>query len=212
MGLATSPAVGSLQRVDFRGVDGQDAAVRSSNADLVRASRHPHLEIDEKLVAELYPELRRRAAAYLRRERRGHTLQPTALVNEAYLRLLRQREISCQNRTHVVALAAQMMRRILVDHARRRNMGKRSGRWARVTLHDHAARGAGREIDVLALDEALSRLEEFDAQKSHVVELRYFAGLSIDETAAALAISPATVDREWRAARAWLQTQLTHGS
>jgi RNA polymerase sigma factor (TIGR02999 family) len=163
-------------------------------------------------MSALYPELRRRAAAYLRRERGGHLLQPTALVNEAYLRLADQRDVEWQNRAHVAAIAAQMMRRILVDHARRRQMTKRSGQWARVTLYDHAAIAPDGGVDVLALDDALSRLAEFDPQKSRLVELRYFAGLSIDETAAAMEVSPATVDREWRAARAWLQAQLRHGS
>src|SRR5262249_20932827 len=148
---------------------------------------------------------------YLRRERRNHTLQPTALVNEAYMRLAAQRQVPWHDRAHFVALAAQMMRRILVDHARRRNMGKRSGRWARVTLSDQAV-PAPDDVDVIALDEALWRLAAFDPRKSRLVELRYFAGLSIDETADAIGLSPATVDREWRVARAWLQTQLGHGS
>ena len=165
----------------------------------------------EQIIPLLSPELRRCAAAYLRRERRGHTLQPTALVNEAYLRLAGQR-VAWKNRGHFLALAAQMMRRILVDHARRRKMGKRSGQWLRVTLHDGAATTETGDVDVLSLDAALSRLAEFDPKKSRLVELRYFGGLSIDETAAEMSLSPATVDREWRAARAWLQSQLPNGS
>jgi RNA polymerase sigma factor (TIGR02999 family) len=168
------------------------------------------LEAD-RLVAVVYPELRRRAAAYLRRERANHTLQPTALVNEAYLRLAAQRGAAWRSRAHFAAMAAQMMRRILVDHARRRQMIKRSGRWARVTLHDRRLAMPDTGVDVIALDEALSRLTAFDPQKGRLVELRYFAGLSVNETAEAMGVSAATVDREWRAARAWLQTQLGDG-
>ena len=166
----------------------------------------------DRFTSALYSELRRRAAAYLRRERGGHTLQPTAIVNEAYLRLAAQHATEWQSREHFVAVAAQMMRRILVDHARRRLMAKRSGEWTRVTLHDDVARPSAPGVDVIALDDALSRLAQFDPKKSRLVELRYFCGLSIDEAAAAMDVSPATVDREWRAARAWLQAQLSHGS
>ena len=165
----------------------------------------------EQVIPLLYSELRRCAAAYLRRERRGHTLQPTALINEAYLRLVDQR-VAWKNRGHFLAVAAQMMRRLLVDHARRRNMGKRSGQWLRITMHDDAAIVDAGGLDVLALDAALLRLASFDARKSRLVELRYFAGLSVDETAEAMDVSAATIDREWRAARAWLQSELTHGS
>jgi RNA polymerase sigma factor (TIGR02999 family) len=166
----------------------------------------------EQLVSALYPELRRRAAARLRGERPGHTLQPTALVNEAYLRLAAQRRVAWKNREHFLAIAAQMMRRILVDHARRRKMVKRSGQWLRVSMHDDAAITESSDVDVLALDAALSRLAAFDPQKSRLVEMRYFSGMSVDETAAAMGVSPATIDREWRAARAWLQNELPHGS
>ena len=166
----------------------------------------------DRLVPVIYQQLRRRAAAYLRVERRDHTLQPTALVHEAYLRLVDQQHVVWQNRAQFFGMASQMMRRILVDHARRRKMHKRSGRWMRVSLDDRAAAAPDAGFDVLMLDTLLDRLAAFDARKSRVVELRYFGGLSLEETAHVLDISPTTVDREWRAARAWLHTQLTRGS
>lgn len=163
----------------------------------------------DRLVPVIYQHLRRRAAAYLRNERRNHTLQATALVNEAYLRLVDQQHVIWQNREQFFGLASQMMRRILVDHARRRNMHKRSGQWLRVSLSDRALPGPAADFDVLALDELLVRLGAFDARKSRVVELRYFGGLSLEETAGVLDIAPRTVEREWRVARAWLHSQLT---
>ena len=155
----------------------------------------------DRLVPVIYQQLRRRAAAYLRKERRNHTLQATALVNEAYLRLVDQQHMIWQNRAQFFGLASQMMRRILVDHARRRNMHKRSGQWLRVSLADRALPGPTADFDVLALDELLVRLAAFDARKSRVVELRYFGGLSLEETAGVLDIAPRTVEREWRVAR-----------
>ena len=166
----------------------------------------------ERLVPLLYQDLRRRAAAYLRQERPNHTLQATALVHEAYLRLVDQRQAGWQNREQFFGVASQMMRRILVDHARRRKMDKRSGRWIRVSLHDGAVASPDPDFDVLMLDTLLDRLAAFDARKSRVVELRYFGGLTLAATAAAMDISHATVEREWRAARAWLHTQLTNES
>jgi RNA polymerase sigma factor (TIGR02999 family) len=163
----------------------------------------------DRLVPVIYQHLRRRAAAYLRGERRDHTLQPTALVHEAYLRLVDQQHVVWQNRAQFFGVASQMMRRILVDHARRRRMHKRSGQWLRVSLADRALPGPTAAFDVLALDELLVRLAEFDARKSRVVELRYFGGLSLEETGRVLEIAPRTVEREWRAARAWLHSQLT---
>ena len=165
----------------------------------------------ERLVPFIYQQLRRRAAAYLRQERPNHTLQATALVHEAYIRLAAQHQDGWQNRAQFFGVASQMMRRILVDHARRKKMDKRSGGWMRVSLHD-AAGPPDPGFDVLLLDTLLDRLAVFDARKSRVVELRYFGGLTLEETAAAMAISHATVEREWRAARAWLHTQLTDGS
>ena len=156
----------------------------------------------------VHQELRRRAAARLRHERPGHVLQPTALVHEAYLRLVDQDHAAWQDRAHFFALASEMMRRILVDHARRRNVAKRSGGWARVTLAEDVALGDPPDVDVLDLDAALSELASFDRRKSQVAELRFFGGLSHDEIAHALSISRATVERDWQVARAWLYRRL----
>jgi RNA polymerase sigma factor (TIGR02999 family) len=163
----------------------------------------------DQLVPLVYEELRRRAKAYLRRERPGHTLQPTALVHEAYLRLARQERVVWQNRAQFFGLAAQMMRRILVDQARAHQMAKRSGQWARVTLDDFVARRDPLDLDVLDLHSALDELTRFDERKSRVAELRFFGGLSLEETSHVLGISVATAEREWQAARAWLFSRLT---
>jgi RNA polymerase sigma factor (TIGR02999 family) len=162
----------------------------------------------EQLVPLVYQDLRRRAAAYLRRERRDHTLQPTALVHEAYLRLINQDRAVWQNRAQFFGVASQIMRRILVDHARRARMQKRSGRWAKVTLDEYIAAMPPPGVDVLDLDDALTRLAEFDPRKSRIAELRFFAGLSLEETGHVLGISVATVERDWQAARAWLYAAL----
>lgn len=158
----------------------------------------------DRLMPLVYQELRRRAAAHLRRERRDHTFQPTALVHEAYLRLVDQRRAAWQNRAQFFAVASQMMRRILVDRARARRMAKRSGRWARVTLDEAVKAAPPVDLDVLDLDAALTRLAEFDQRKSQIAELRFFGGLSLEETGEALGLSVATVERDWQAARAWL--------
>jgi RNA polymerase sigma factor (TIGR02999 family) len=162
----------------------------------------------DELMAVVYRELHRRAAARLRRERGGHTLQATALVNEAYLRLVDQKRTVWQNRAHFLAVASEMMRRILVDHARRRKMAKRSGQWEKLTLHDAVAHGRPRDVDLLDLDRALHKLAEFDPRKAQIAELRFFGGLSVDETALVVGVSDATVERDWQAARAWLFAQL----
>ena len=162
----------------------------------------------DQLMPVVYQELRRRARAYLRRERAGHTLQPTALVHEAYLRLIRQDRIAWQNRAQFYGVAAQMMRRILVDHARAHRMEKRSGRWARVSLADVAAAPQAPDVDVLDLHTALEELAGFDPRKSQIAEFRFFGGLSLEETGHVLDISMATVEREWQAARAWLYARL----
>jgi RNA polymerase sigma factor (TIGR02999 family) len=187
----------------------------SSSGDvtaLLRAWGAGDPEAANRLVPVIYQHLRRRAAAYLRQERPNHTLQPTALVHEAYLRLVDQRPQTWQNRAQFFGIASQMMRRILVDHARRRKMAKRSGQWLRVSLGDRAAVSPEADFDVLALDLLLDKLAAFDARKSRVVELRYFGGLSLPEVAQTLGVAPATVDRDWRAARAWLHAELTRGS
>jgi RNA polymerase sigma factor (TIGR02999 family) len=176
---------------------------------LLRAWSQGDSNARDDLVPLVYQELHRRARAYLRRERRDHTLQPTALVHEAYLRLVKQDRTAWQNRAQFFGVASQMMRRILVDHARAGRMAKRSGAWARVSLVDHIAEVGPPGIDVLALDDALTRLAEFDPRKSRIAELRFFGGLSLAETGQVLDISVATVEREWQTARAWLYAAIT---
>jgi RNA polymerase sigma factor (TIGR02999 family) len=162
----------------------------------------------DSLLPLVYQELRRLAASYLRRERPGNTLQPTALVNEAYLRLLKDRPDRWQNRAHFCAIAAHSMRQILIERARARGAQKRGGARARVTLDEALVAGGDRSIDLVALDEALERLAAFDPDQARLVELRFFGGLTVEETAAAMNISPATVKRHWTVARAWLAREL----
>lgn len=164
----------------------------------------------DELLPFVYDELRRRAARYLRRERINHTLQTTALVHEAYLKLVDQERVEWKDRGHFFAIAAQVMRRILVDHAKHKNREKRGGRGEDLRL-DAAANVAAVEsnVDIQALDEALSRLATFDPQQARLVELRYFAGLSLEETADAMNVSRATAAREWQVAKAWLHRELT---
>ena len=176
--------------------------------ELLNAWGKGDLAARDQLMRVVYGQLRRRARAYLQREPAGHVLQPTALVHEAYLRLTKQKRAVWENREQFYGIAAQMMRRILVDHARARKMGKRSGRLARVTLADVRA-AQPRAVDVLDLDRALEELAGFDPRKSQVAELRFFAGLSLEETGRVLDISIATVEREWQAGRAWLYSRLT---
>jgi RNA polymerase sigma factor (TIGR02999 family) len=163
----------------------------------------------DKLMPVVYDELRRQAARYLRREQAGHTLQTTALIHEAYVRLVDQRNVQWQNRAHFFGIAAQMMRRILVDHARTKKRAKRGGSDIRVSLDDATVAVKGQDLDVVAVDEALTRLEKIDEQQSRVVELRFFSGLTVEETAEVMGISPATVKREWSMARAWLHRELS---
>ncbi len=163
----------------------------------------------EKLIPLVYAELRKIAAGYLRRERVGHTLQATALVHEAYLRLLKDEDLSFQNRAHFFAIAARSMREILVERARARDAAKRGGGRRRITLDEHVGGVGEQAVDVLALDEALERLARLDEGQARLVELRYFGGLTVEETAAALRVSPATVKRNWAVARAWLYRELT---
>ena len=164
-----------------------------------------------KLAPLVEAELKRLARHYLRGERPGHTLQPTALINEAYLRLLDWRKASWQNRAHFMGIAANMMRRILVDHARRYRFLKRGGEMVKVSFDAGQLGSSGRDPDLVALDEALTRLAEVDRRKSQVVELRFFGGLSVEEAAEFLKISPRTVKREWSLAQAWLHCELTGG-
>jgi len=163
----------------------------------------------EKLMPLVYSELRRLARNYLRRERQNHTLQPTALVNEAYLKLIDQKNARWQNRAQFYGVAAQMMRRILVDHARQRQAAKRGGS----DQHQISITAAGQfgekpDLDLLALHEALKELKTFDPQQERIVELKFFGGLSIEETAEVINIGHATVERDWKMARAWLRRKL----
>ena len=165
-----------------------------------------HLVRDE-LIVNVYSELRRLAAVYLRRERADHTLQPTALVHEAYMRLAAQDRVDWRNREHFIGIAAAMMRRELVDHARGHRRDKRWG-GMKLRLADADGCTGGDIEDLVALDEALRRLARTHPQKSHVVELRFFGGLSIDETARLLEVSDSTVERDWKFARAWLAREM----
>ncbi len=166
----------------------------------------------ETLLPIVYQELRRLAAGYLRRERQGYTLQPTALVHEAYLRLLKDKPDRWQNRAHFCAIAAHSMRQILIERARARDAQKRGGERQRVTLDEALVRGGERSIDLIALDQALERLATLDAEQARLVELRFFGGLTIEETADAMNISPATVKRHWTVACAWLARELEGNS
>lgn len=161
-----------------------------------------------ELIPLLYRELRRMAGHYLRQERRGHTLQPTALVHEAYLRLIDQRDVQWQNRKHFFGVAAQLMRRILVDYARSRHAAKRGGAMARVSLDQAIILSREATGDMLLLHDTLTRLAEIDREQARVVELRVFGGLTVEETSELLGVSPATVKRDWSMAKAWLTREL----
>lgn len=162
----------------------------------------------DALVPHVYAELRRQAERYLGRQRTGHTLQATALVHEAFLRLVDQTGVSFKDRAHFFAVASRAMRQILVDHARRRLAGKRGGAATRVVLEDASASVQPRGVDLMALDDALARLETLDAAQARLVELRFFGGLTVEETAVVLGCPPATVKRSWSSARAWLYNEL----
>lgn len=163
----------------------------------------------DELMPLVYDELRRQASRYLRKERQGHTLQTTALIHEAYLKLAGQNEIEWQNRSHFFAIASTAMRRILVDHARTRHREKRGGRAEDIPLDDALMIGAQqRNVDLVALDEALVRLERLDRRQAKVVELRFFSGLTNEETADVLGVSNATVRNDWAMAKAWLHGQI----
>jgi RNA polymerase sigma factor (TIGR02999 family) len=166
----------------------------------------------DRLMPLVYDELRRVARQYLRHERSGHILQPTALVHEAYLKLAGQQRVRWQNRAHFFAVAAQLIRRILVDHARSQAAAKRGGGAAAVTLEAALEPSVKRELDVLALDNTLARLATLDPRQARLVELRFFGGLNVEETAEVLGVSSATIKREWRTAKAWLYRELQAGS
>lgn len=162
----------------------------------------------EQLLPLVYDELHRLAGAYLRGERRGHTLQTTALINEAYLRLAEWKNVEWKNRAHFLGVAAQMMRRVLVDFARSRHYAKRGGDAQPVEFEEAKIAAPRRDAEIIALDDALKTLAEIDPRKCLLVELRYFGGLSVEETADVMNLSPRTVMREWQAARAWLYREL----
>jgi RNA polymerase sigma-70 factor, ECF subfamily len=178
---------------------------------LLRAWRDGDQGALQRLTPIVYSELRRLARRFMQRERAGHSLQTTALVNEAYMRLVDYKRMQWQNRAHFFAVSAQLMRRILVDHARRHNL-KRGGDLKRVSLENIALVDNERGEDLVALDDALKRLAEFDSRKAQVVEMRFFGGLSVEETAEVLKISAVTVMRDWSTARAWLYRELAGGT
>ena len=166
-------------------------------------------QVPSQLMPLVYQELRRLADHYMSHERVSHTLQPTALVNEAYLRLIDQTRVNWQNRAHFFGIAAQLMRRILLDHARAHHAGKRGGVAKRLSLEEAAILPEERASDLIALDEALEELAKLDERKSRIVELRFFGGLGVDETAEVLGIHRATVLRDWAVAKAWLHRELS---
>jgi RNA polymerase sigma factor (TIGR02999 family) len=178
-------------------------------SELLRAWGQGDARAGEDLMPLVYRELRRRAGAYLRDERRDHTLQATALVHEAYVKLVGQDRVTWQNRAQFFGVAAQMMRRILVDHARRHHAAKRPGAGARVTLDDRIGAAKPHDCEILLLDQALRDLAAVEARQAEIVELRYFGGLSETEVATLLSISRATVTREWQTARTWLYRRMT---
>ena len=171
-------------------------------------SKAPFPVIPDDAVASIYGELRRLAAFYMRRERSGHTLQPTALVNEAFLRLIQQRDVQWNNKNQFLGVAAPIMRRILVDHSRRRHAAKRGGSVDAIPFEQAVLPVIQRASDVMALDEALDALATCDPQQARIVELRFFSGLSIEETADVVGVSPSTIKREWNFAKAWLAREM----
>lgn len=175
---------------------------------LLRAFRPGDGEVMSRLMALIYPELKKVARVQLRRERAGHEMQPTALVHEAYLRLVAHEDHAWENRAHFYAAAANAMRRILIDHARAQRARKRAGERTTISLDHALSLGAEESEELLELDEALSDLERLSPRQARVVELRYFAGLSVPEAAQALGVNPRTVDRDWATARAWLRAKL----
>jgi RNA polymerase sigma factor (TIGR02999 family) len=182
---------------------------RRQVTDLLVDWRAGNAEALERLVPLIYDELRRVARAQLRHEQRGHSLQATALVHEVYFRLVKVRQMTIEGRAHFLALAARLMRQILVDHARRKRSAKRGGDVPLVTLDEATGVAGPSGVDILALDRALDEMGEFDARQRDLVELKFFAGLTIDEAATALGVSAATVEREWAIAKAWLFQRLS---
>jgi RNA polymerase sigma factor (TIGR02999 family) len=184
---------------------GSDNSITALLAELSAGNR----DVESRLIPQVYGELRRLAANYMRSERGNHTLQPTALVNEAYTRLVQQPQIPWQSRAHFFATASHLMRHILVDHARARRAGKRGGLQRQVTLDDALLPSSQRTMDVLILDEALENLAQFDPRQARIVELHFFGGLTFAEIALVLKVAERTVKRDWSMARAWLKGELS---
>lgn len=192
------------------GADLDTGGSRQVTELLVRWRKGDRQALDA-LIPLVYEELRRIAQHFLQREKPGHTLQSTALVHEAYVRMVGQNLPEWQSRAHFFGIAAQLMRQILVDHARARQAAKRGGDVFKLSLDESTAMPEQRDLDLIALDDALKSLTELDPQQSRIVELRYFAGLTIEDTSEVLGISPATVKRDWATARAWLQREMMRG-
>lgn len=179
---------------------------------LVEWSESHDQESLDRLMPIVYDELRRQAARYLKHERQSHTLQTTALVHEAYVRLIDQAGVRWQNRAHFYAIAAELMRRILVDHARKRRAAKRGGDAVKVPLNEAVQASGEKNLDLIAVDEALTKLAALDQQQARVIELRFFGGLNVEETAEVLGISERTVKRDWSVAKAWIRRELRVGT
>jgi RNA polymerase sigma factor (TIGR02999 family) len=186
-----------------------DDTQRAETTQILGRVRRGDRSAAAELLPLVYDQLRALAGGFLRRESAGHTLQPTALVHEAYLRMVDQAAVDLTDRTHFLALAAQMMRRVLVDHARGRRAAKRGGKWRQVALDDALVLSSKRGLDVLALNEALERLATLSERQGRIVEMRFFGGMTIEEVARELDLSTTTVEDEWCLARAWLRHRLT---
>jgi len=188
---------------------GKDVISSLEITEMLRSWGSGDREKEERVLEVIYDELRRQARRYLRRERPGFSMQTTELIHEAYIKLIRQDVVEWESRTHFFAISASLMRRILIDHARTRHRLKRGGNADPLPLDDAVVAVVGNSIDLVALDEALDRLAELDPQQARVVELRYFSGLSLEETAKVLEVSVSTVRRDWNVARAWLRYELS---
>jgi RNA polymerase sigma-70 factor, ECF subfamily len=211
IGPGTRTAGSTIQPLQDAGESAAGRAAKDQVCALLRAWSDGDTSALERLAPIVYDELHRLARRYMRGERPGHSLQTTALVNEAYLRLVGYERMQWQNRAHFFAVSAQLMRRILVEHARRHNL-KRGGGVPHVSLDEAALVGADRAADLVALDQAMHALAQVDQRKAQVVEMRFFGGLSVDETADVLKVSPATVMRDWSTAKAWLYRELAAGT
>ena len=176
---------------------------------ILQELRNGNPKAADRLLPLVYEELRARAGAHFRHQGADHTLQPTALVHEAYLKLIDQTEIEWKDRAHFLALAATAMRQVLIDHARAKNAEKRGGAWKRVTLQGQGSAAGIGELDVIALDEALQKLENIDSRQARVVELRFYAGLSVSDAAEVIGVSARTVELDWKMAKAWLSRELS---